>query len=676
MDQPKPGATPSAWAEGIPPEHVVRQIAAQIDAAFYRAHTPGLADDDDPADHYATAGWREGRDPNAWFSTVYYLRANPDVRATGVNPLWHYLAQGFREGRRPRPAGAIWRDDLDRATAPPSPPDAVAAPAGAPALGPEDLRRLIATACAGARGLVVSVSHDRYIEVPGGTQLLIADEQRKFNGDRAVYLHLSPVVPGLGLAADGAAPFWFNLILDGAVRGIATAGSVALALGSLAAGPLAALPRLLAVHALHGHRPEAIAGIAQALRPSHAFFWVHDYTAACASPRLLRNDIAFCHAPPPDSIACRVCVHGPGRPAHLTRLRTLFAAVPFHVVAPSQAALDLFGHATDLPARGLLVHPHAHLQPLAAPPPAAADAGPPRVAFVGHAAFHKGWTRFRELVASLGGKADAVFFHVGSPSELRALDGVTLVAGESSATKPFGMVRALADHRIDLVLALSPWPETFGYVAHEALAAGADLLATAGSGHVATLATATEGSLWVADDAALAEFFRSGRAAAHVHARRAAGRQPFALVHSGSTASIKLDTGLAPTTEAPDLHVFLRGGRLDGIEAAGVWRFVLPASDDPKRLLRLRSRHMRGAWDRAAEGERRRLGVAVAALALDGANVPPGDPRRVSGWHKPEAGWQWTDGDAAVLLGSARRLEITVLPFARYWRAPLLAAAP
>jgi hypothetical protein len=55
----------------------------------------------DPDAHYATFGWREGRDPNAFFSTVGYLAANPDVKAAGINPLDHYNRFGWKEGRDP-----------------------------------------------------------------------------------------------------------------------------------------------------------------------------------------------------------------------------------------------------------------------------------------------------------------------------------------------------------------------------------------------------------------------------------------------------------------------------------------------------------------------------------------------------------------------------------------------
>jgi hypothetical protein len=91
-------------------------------------------------------------------------------------------------------------------------------------------------------------------------------------------------------------------------------------------------------------------------------------------------------------------------------------------------------------------------------------------------------------------------------------------------------------------------------------------------------------------------------------------------------------------------------------------------------VVRLRSRQLRASWEAGSGGDRRRLGVAVTALALDGVAVPPGDMRRGAGWHKPEAGWQWTDGDAALTVGGARTLDISLVRLVRYWCSPLLAA--
>ena len=73
-----------------------------VNDLFYYAHNRDVWDAGVDADvHYATFGFREGRDPNAEFSTKGYLSANADVRAAGINPLEHFATVGFKEGRDP-----------------------------------------------------------------------------------------------------------------------------------------------------------------------------------------------------------------------------------------------------------------------------------------------------------------------------------------------------------------------------------------------------------------------------------------------------------------------------------------------------------------------------------------------------------------------------------------------
>jgi hypothetical protein len=173
------------------------------------------------------------------------------------------------------------------------------------------------------------------------------------------------------------------------------------------------------------------------------------------------------------------------------------------------------------------------------------------------------------------------------------------------------------------------------------------------------------------------EFFASRAAEAHARGLRAGGRQPFALTHCGSTATIGLDGAADPITTDPDLHLLVAGERLDGTRQRDRWRFALPAPPrGGRRMVRLRSRHMRPLWNSSAGIDQRRLGVAVSAVRLDGKPVPPGDPRRAGGWHAAESDWQWTDGDATLATGAGAVLEVTVVRIARYWTSPLLGPVP
>ena len=71
------------------------------DLAYYAANRDVYAAGLEAETHYAEFGWREGRDPNDFFTTSGYLAANPDARAAGVNPLELYRQKGFADGRDP-----------------------------------------------------------------------------------------------------------------------------------------------------------------------------------------------------------------------------------------------------------------------------------------------------------------------------------------------------------------------------------------------------------------------------------------------------------------------------------------------------------------------------------------------------------------------------------------------
>lgn len=73
-----------------------------IDANHYLVANNDVTDaETDPALHFCAYGWKEGRNPNAYFDTKWYVETNPEVTRLGVNPLVHYLLVGERRDRRP-----------------------------------------------------------------------------------------------------------------------------------------------------------------------------------------------------------------------------------------------------------------------------------------------------------------------------------------------------------------------------------------------------------------------------------------------------------------------------------------------------------------------------------------------------------------------------------------------
>ncbi len=72
------------------------EAARWFDAGYYlRRHGDVAAAGVDPLGHYLHAGWREGRDPSAVFSTRIYLDLNPALAPQGICPLVHFASRAL-----------------------------------------------------------------------------------------------------------------------------------------------------------------------------------------------------------------------------------------------------------------------------------------------------------------------------------------------------------------------------------------------------------------------------------------------------------------------------------------------------------------------------------------------------------------------------------------------------
>jgi len=517
-------------------------IATEFDRAYYlHAYLDVTRSGADPVRHFATHGWREKRRPAAWFDTDYYLASNPDVAAEGINPFWHYLDQGRAAGRAPAPPGGHRRRIIERLVSPEERRRGHPRAEEVTLLDGAALAARLRTACAAAKGLVVSVSHDDYTQVTGGVQLCIGDEARAFQARGLAYLHVSPVDPELTLAGPEARGF-LHLVLDGEALGESDHATLEAALKGVPRTKRGV--RLFVVHSLFGHDAERAATWPRLFGARESFFWLHDYASVCAGYNLLRDDVAFCGLPAPASNACMVCVYGDSRVDYLRRIHRFFEAVPFTVVAPSAAALAVWRAGPALPHGRAVVHPHCRLElakgrkRASVKSPAGTAADPVRVGFIGPPVPHKGWDVFARLVDEVG-RRDCYRFHhfIAAKVPPRETEWVTQVPVRVTADDRDAMVAALAEHAIDLVLVLSPWPETFSYVTYEAFAAGADVIALADGGNVAAAVRESGRGLVFADAEALLAAFAGEAIVAHV-AHRPAGPRGGRLVHDGTTATI------------------------------------------------------------------------------------------------------------------------------------------
>lgn len=503
-------------------------VRAEFDADFYLASNPDvLAAGLDPYQHFMSWGWREGRDPNRRFSIASYLDVNPDIGPSGMNPFVHYVVTGRGEGRALKFDLGFRYDILKAAT--PLEDRIQALRRMFPDAEPTDSKVLVrALGRVGeSTRLHVSISHDDFTANLGGVQLCLRREAKALRGLGVAHIHLFPTAPGLVIDFERQRPL-IGLLLNGKLVGHFEAASLAEHLGTLAAGKALSF----AVHSFIGHNIGKVMSVLEAMGAQEGFYWVHDFSSVCAQYALLRNDVAFCGAPPADSPACSVCVYGQRRRIHLAEHARFFRAFSIKVLAPSQAALDLWSRSFPVAPAAMVAHPHARLRPRrseAAPP---ITAGPLRVAFLGMPAEHKGWSVYAKLVERFCDDPRYEFHHFGKSPDPDVEARFTAIEPTPEISEP--MASAVEAQGIDLAIIWSLCPETFCFTAYEAVAGGAAVVTNPDAGNVPRFVTETGNGLVAADEHALMDLFDSGEILGQARSRR--GETFYSLAYSRMSA--------------------------------------------------------------------------------------------------------------------------------------------
>lgn len=528
-------------AEACPPSQApdLELVRQEFDSVFYLTHqTDGSVRGERAFEHYLDMGWKDGRDPNAWFSTRLYLETHPDVAINGVNPFVHYVLTGRGEGR-----------DLGQSLG--FRPDLIRNSAGFEALVQNlaravpdreasadiDLRSRLADVSPG-RPIHVTVSHDNYTETLGGVQLCLRLETEALKAEGHALIHLFPGRSTSVVDIDRKVSR-MGVLVGEVFAGYHDAETIGRALASVIDGREATL----AVHSLIGHRVEDLVAVVSPLAFRETFYWLHDFSSLCANYALLRNDAIFCGAPPPESLACEICTYGERRQVQLAAHLAFMDAMNPTILAPSESALSLWRSRFPWRERRGVVRPHARLVParrrrsrVQTDPDTAI--GPLRIGFLGMPTIHKGWPVFARLVRRLAGDPRYEFHHLAKSTE--PLPGLIWTEVEPSQDNATPMIEAVRDRQLDVALIWSLWPETFCFAAYEALAGGAVIVTNPDSGNVQDLVRKLNQGAIVEDDVVLDALLDAGdlmkfrRSAPSLYAP--------ALAYSGMTADLILGT--------------------------------------------------------------------------------------------------------------------------------------
>lgn len=533
-----------------PSDEVIRDvIRGEFSESYYLATYSDIRKSKvDALEHFVRTGWREKRNPNSMFDTDFYVSRNADIRDLNINPFWHYIVAGRAEGRLPIRPGGYRRDVIEKAHASALKNDLYTQSSGRN-LSEKMLLKALKSKRTGIRtaGVMVSLSHDCYVRIVGGTQIFISDEQKLSNANRFFYLHLSPKHGQLKLAAAGDNDE-FLIAANGVYVGAATS-RVLLKVLQIFTEHLDVKERFLVVHSFFGFTPTQITSIASALSPRRAFFWVHDYSAVCEGYNLLRNDLQFCSAPAPTSMSCRVCRYGNGRLAHIEQVSRLFEQLKFEVVAPSERAADVWRRGVQFKVAQLLVHPHWVLQAqqIAEGPAVKRKVHVPsshhpntgraiRLAFIGYPNANKGWPIYRNLIEAASALPGLEFYHLAS-AETPSHPACKFILTEVMPNNRTHAIAKLIESEVDVLCMLSTWPETFSFVSYEAIMAGIRVVCLSDSGNVAALKKQGYRVSVFKDAQALSRGVQSVAFKKQIEADRAEP-QRYNAVASGATVSI------------------------------------------------------------------------------------------------------------------------------------------
>jgi len=321
----------------------------------------------------------------------------------------------------------------------------------------------------------LAISQDDYLNIVGGVQLKLLNQQRQMNNEGLAFLHLSPYSPRTSLDFSQQEGI-VRINLDGEFLGFAGERTLIMVLEDI-------LPsenfNEIHIHHLMGWKTETIEKILKIVAGKPIYYWIHDFFSICPNYSLLRNGIEYCHAPSPDTNACQICVYGAIRPRHFQAFKKLFQEYPIEVIAPSDFALKFWREKFldfNGPSR---VEPHADIkwtqrfqnneQPL-------------KVAFVGYPVMHKGWQTWLKLTKIFGKDPRYRFFHFSTNWQRSPnFDKVAVSVNQQNWS---AMTDALRENNIDIAFLWSVCPETFSFTLYESLSAGCFIITNPYSGNI------------------------------------------------------------------------------------------------------------------------------------------------------------------------------------------------
>ena len=443
----------------------------------------------DPLEHFCSAGWREGRNPNSNFSTKYYIDSNPDIEQAKINPFWHYIVAGKNEGRECVHPGGFKAEELKKITnLEEIEKQWIKKINHEKILKKEEILNEIQNySITFNKKIIFSIGHDNYLQNAGGIQICIKQEQRKANEYGFIYINISPSQPLPKLANDEDKNLLINLIINGKWIGVTGYNELYESIKKIKNENNIDIKFI--AHSFLGHSLEQIKKLLS-IGNGYSLVWTHDFFTLCPSYALQRNTITFCNAPEIKSNSCQICVYGEERKSHLNRINNFINSMNIKIISPSEVALNYWLSKINFKfnINNCIVAPHLDMQWKIEKNNynvKKVNTQKINIGFIGYPVNHKGWNIFEEIANKYRANEKFQFTYIGT--ETPSNQYIKHIKFNPNSENYLKSVEHLKKNEFDYILHWGSCYETFSFTAHETIAIGALILTHKNTGNVAEL---------------------------------------------------------------------------------------------------------------------------------------------------------------------------------------------
>ena len=329
---------------------------------------------------------------------------------------------------------------------------------------------------------ILSISYGNYIIQNGGTDKVIREHCGMFNKAGYRYLFAFPIVRWVSIGRKKCSIRFWGLDIDNRLVGLFTFDNLICELEKYQK-----TNRCAAIFIHHMWRIEENE-VFQFCRLNDAiiFYYLHDFQSICDNRNFVNGDGVFCGYGVTGWECSKTCKYYEASIRNKEIFRHIMSEAGSRIccVAPSDSTKNIFektfpeykghfkilGHQTIDSCRRIEAPKDCML----------------RVAFIGAQNPIKGWDDYKQVLDKIRQKGiEIYYFGTGTdiPQDVKSVRVSVREQGNSA------MQDALQANKIDIVLLLSCWPETYSYTFFESLSAGCYILTYRSSGNIADQVT-------------------------------------------------------------------------------------------------------------------------------------------------------------------------------------------